>query len=247
MRLCVIPARGGSKGIENKNLRKVGGCSLVSRAAKVASSGNCFDFIVVSTDSPTIAREVSSSAVSIVDRPRELSGDRVGDLPVLKHALHDSESRHGVIFDTVVMLQPTSPLRSSEDVLAVISKLENHPELDWAVSVSLVDSKFHPLKLFVEDIASDVCETKLAVIDALQSSSIVARQQLSRCFVRNGVAYAYKRDFIKTAGDTHDYSCEAIGGVLVNHPTINIDVEEDLVQAERLLSQRCEMGDMFDI
>lgn len=237
MRLCVIPARGGSKGIKDKNLKVILGKSLVSWAVDVAEDSGLFDSIVVSTESDRIATEARKSRAEVVRRPLELAGDFVGDLPVLKQALEKCESRSRCTFSTVVMLQPTSPLRQACDIANSVSLLEEEGEeqYDWVMTVSPVNIKFHPLKVFVQPASGS---STIELIDPHKSSEIVARQQLSPCYIRNGLAYAFNSLFLRKSGATHKYENEQIGMVVVNRPIANIDSLEDLAAAEQLMIDR---------
>jgi CMP-N,N'-diacetyllegionaminic acid synthase len=234
MRLCVIPARGGSKGVKDKNLRVISGHSLTGWAVGAAKSSRLFDQVVVSTDSKKIGEEARKYGADVVERPEELSGDLIGDLPVLKQALEECESRSRCTFSTVVMLQPTSPLRQACDIAKSVSLLEEEGEerYDWVMTVSPVNIKFHPLKVFVQTAPGS---STIELIDPHRSSEIVARQQLSPCFMRNGLAYAFDSLFLRKSGPTHKYGNEHIGMVVVNRPIANIDSLEDLEAAEQLM------------
>ena len=110
--LAVVPARGGSKGVPLKNLRQVGGVSLVARAGHLVRELLEIDRAVVSTDHDGIAQAATEAGLDApFRRPEELSGDLVSDLDVLTHALLACESADDVRYDVVLMLQPTSPLR----------------------------------------------------------------------------------------------------------------------------------------
>ena len=150
--LAVVPARGGSKGIPLKNLRHVAGRSLVAHAAGIAAAVDEIDRRVVSTDHEGIATEAEAHGLAApFRRPEALSGDRVGDWDVLQHALTEMERIDGCIYDIVVMLQPTSPLRTAANVRDTIVKLvDGGHDAVWTVSPT--DLKYHPLKqLSVED------------------------------------------------------------------------------------------------
>jgi N-acetylneuraminate synthase len=121
--VCLIPARGGSKGLPDKNLRPVGGMSLVGRAvvcgrefARLAGLSRLR--VLVDTDSPTIAEEARRWGGEVPFlRPAELAGDTVSTAASTLAALERLE-RGGAEVNDVILLQPTSPLRSAEDVLA---------------------------------------------------------------------------------------------------------------------------------
>ena len=105
--LAVIPARGGSKGIPLKNLKKVGGVPIVELASQVASSVEFIDRIVVSTDNEEIAKAaINGGADAPFRRPEVLSGDRISDVQVLTHALKEMERQDKKKYDVSVKLLP---------------------------------------------------------------------------------------------------------------------------------------------
>lgn len=220
--LVVVPARGGSKGIKLKNIKKVNGVPLVSIAGKVATSLAYVDRAVVSTDHPEI-RDIAVEAglEAPFMRPDTLSGDIVGDTEVLTHALLEMEKRDEVEYDIVVMLQPTSPMRKPEHVTQTVTKLiEEGYDAVWTVSET--DSKSHPLKqLVIED-------DRLEYYDS-EGSNIIARQQLVPVYHRNGAAYAISRSCL-----LHSKSIkgEKTSAVIIKTPLVNIDTEFDLQLAE---------------
>lgn len=133
--LWLIPARGGSKGIPNKNLKPFCGLSLVARSVKQAM--NCAaeqDTIFVSTDSTHIKDEAEKHGIEIPFlRPDEFSQDTSSTYSVILHVLEEFKKR-GREFDRVVLLQPTSPFREEKDILGAIKIWE--PDIDMVVSVN---------------------------------------------------------------------------------------------------------------
>ena len=122
--LAIIPARGGSKGIKLKNIKKINGIPLIAYTAKVVSKSKLIDRAVVSTDNKKI-RDISIQFGLDCPfvRPKNLSGPRVPDMPVLVHALKKIEKIDNVRYDIVLMLQPTSPLRSKSILERAIKDL----------------------------------------------------------------------------------------------------------------------------
>ena len=147
--LWLIPARGGSKGIPNKNLKPFCGESLVSRAVKqalyCASPG---DIVYVSTDSEEIKKEAERCGVSIpFMRPKELAGDTASTYSVIIETLKRF-SQSGVQFQRVILLQPTSPFRTCQDIIGAEKLWKTG--IDMVVSVT--ESKSNPyFNLFETD------------------------------------------------------------------------------------------------
>jgi CMP-N,N'-diacetyllegionaminic acid synthase len=228
--LAIVPARGGSKGIRLKNLRVVAGQSLLARTLALASSLPEISHVCVSTDHPDIkAAALQFDGVTIVDRPEELSGDRVADSPVLKHALEATDALLDMRFDVVLMLQVTSPLRDARDIRECLEALANDNG-DAAWTVSPTELHFHPLKQLVVDDAGN-----MDLYDS-RGLEIVARQQLTPVFHRNGSCYALRRDFLMSS-DTL-FSPGRSKAIISEGVRVNIDTEEDLTLAEELLAER---------
>ena len=119
--LAVIPARGGSKGVPGKNLRTVGGRSLVARAVGAARAAASVDRVVVSTDDPAIAREAEASGAVVVVRPAELATDEAASESALLHALEVA----GDGVDVLVFVQATSPFVDPDDLDAAVARVRS--------------------------------------------------------------------------------------------------------------------------
>lgn len=116
--IALIPARGGSKRIPKKNLQCVGDDSLVGKAVLTAKESGLFDHIILSTDSNEIARDAKSylDDLIIFRRPSVLAKDDTPMLPVVHHAVEEYTKRYKNPPDDIVLLQPTSPFRTADDV-----------------------------------------------------------------------------------------------------------------------------------
>lgn len=226
--LVVVPARGGSKGIKLKNIRTIDGVPLVSLAGHVVKQLSFVDRAVVSTDHPEIARVAEESGLGVpFMRPDKLSGDVVADWDVLHHALLECERLDNKKYDVVLMLQPTSPFRKPEHVLQTVQKLiTGGYDSVWTVSES--DAKAHPLKQLV------IQEDHLDYYDPV-GANIIARQQLTPVYHRNGVAYAITRDCLlnkkNIKGDRTSF-------VVIDEFMVNIDTELDFMLAEFFLQYK---------
>ena len=224
--LVVVPARGGSKGVPLKNIHPLLGRPLIAYTADVALALKCCDRAVVSTDHPEIARVAAETGLEVPFlRPPELSGDRVSDLDVLTHALVTLAAR-GTVYDVVVMLQPTAPLRRVAHVDDTVRALvDGGWDAVWTVTPT--ELKYHPLKqLRVGDGGG------LSYYDQ-RGSSIIARQQLEAVHHRNGLAYAFTRDCLLNQKTIMGQRSAA---VVVDEPGVSIDTLEDFQRAEELMS-----------
>ncbi|MBD3308029.1 acylneuraminate cytidylyltransferase family protein [candidate division KSB3 bacterium] len=226
--LVVVPARGGSKGIKLKNIYPLGGKPLLVYTGEVVQHLDYIDRAVVSTDHAEIARVARSCGLDVpFYRPESLSGDRIGDWDVLHHALREIEARDKKTYDIVVMLQPTSPMRKPEHVTRTVETLIQG-KYDAVWTVSLTDSKAHPLKQLV------MRDGRLDYYDPA-GAQIIARQQLTPVYHRNGVAYAITRDCLL---EKHSIKGDTTGVVIIDEPLANIDTAFDVRLAEFLLTQQ---------
>lgn len=121
--LAVIPARGGSKGIVQKNLRRVAGVPLVVRTVQVALDATRVSRVVVSTDDSEIATTVRAAGAEVVERPAQLSGDAASSESALLHTLDEYREREAWEPDLLVFLQCTSPLTTAADIDGTIETL----------------------------------------------------------------------------------------------------------------------------
>jgi len=227
--LAVIPARGGSKGIPKKNIAMLAGRPLISYTTELCQSMAWIDATVVSTDSAEIAAvALKTPGITIVSRPEELSGDRIGDHPVLVQAIDEAERTFGE-FDAVIMLQPTSPLRTVHDVESCLARLaQSGCDAVWTVSET--ELTYHPRKQLMLSEGGGLS----FVIPG--GESIIARQQLEPVYHRNGVCYAFRRDFL--AGGSSIFSESNTTAIVTRGRHISIDTPEDLAEVEELLAQK---------
>ena len=217
--LGLIPARGGSKSIPRKNLVDLGGVPLIQWTIQAALGSN-LERVVVSTDDDEIA-EISKSLGAEVPfkRPAELSSDQTLSIDVVLHALDVLEED----FDAVMMLQPTSPFRTSIDIEGAIKIIDGASSV---ISVVPVEGT-HPARMkFVED---------GVLIDPPFAESIenMPRQELRPMYIRNGAIYLTRISDLR-----HRTFKGALSRALImpKERSINIDTGFDLALARVALS-----------
>jgi CMP-N-acetylneuraminic acid synthetase len=233
-RLALIPARSGSKDVSDKNIRQIGGRSLLSLAIATAREASLFDRIFVSTDSADYASEAAREGVETPWlRPAGLATDTALVADAIRHTL-ETFSHRGERFDTVTLLEPTSPLRLPEDIAAVVEAAEAEG-WDAAFTVSAVPLNYHPLKQFQMD-ADGAARFVMGA-----ASPNVNRQSLSRTYVRNGIAYAVRSAAFLQTGSIHGTRARAIE---IDRPVVSIDTEEDFVTAATLMGVRAAKKDV---
>ena len=224
--LAVIPARGGSKGIPRKNLCKAGGISLVARAVKFTKALMWIDRVVLSTDDREIAEEGRKYGAEVPFlRPLELAGDTSKSVDVWRHALIEVEKYYNTSFEISILLEPTSPFREPRHMEEVVEKLVEGG-YDSVLTVSETDSKGHPLKQMV------IKDNRVGYYDDA-GKDIIARQQLTPVYHRNGVAYAIMRKCLVEQKTIIGANASA---VIIDEPLVNIDTKHDLMIAQFLMS-----------
>ena len=225
--LAVIPARGGSKGIPRKNLRRINGKSLVAYAAEAALSAKSVDKAVISTDDHEIREEgLRFGLEAPFLRPAELATDEASSIDTWRHAWLESENFYGVQFDASVLLEPTSPNRTPSDIDEAIRLLSTNG-VDSIVSVSLLDPHYAPEKLLQI--------TREGALNHFLTSkeATVRRQDLGRYYIRNGVCYALTREALLRQAKIFT---ENTLPLIISRSVSNIDTLEDLSEAVILLN-----------
>lgn len=221
--LAVVPARRGSKGIPGKNLRAVGGRSLVRRAVDAALGSSHVTTIAVTTDDPEVVDEVRELSVSLVNRPAELADDHAPLIDVVLHAATSvGVSDPGAL---LVLLQPTSPLRTEAHIDAAVRMLVD--EARPAV-LSVTESEHHPKKMLRLD--GDTVEP-LFGREWLHRS----RQELEPVFRQNGAVYAVRLGVLRDERTFCPPGCGALR--MSREESVDVDEPSDLALAEWILGR----------
>lgn len=224
--MAIIPARGGSKGVPRKNIAMLAGKPLIWYTITAALECPSLGEVMVSTEDEEIGRVSKECGAVVIHRPEALAADDTPTLPVLQHAVTTLEHARGSAFDTVVVLQPTSPLRIAEDIDGAIHKMLA-TGCDSVVSVCELE---HPLE-WVLLLDGD------RVIPPVEARIRAGRRQEARKAYRpNGAVYVARRDIIirenRILGeDTRAY-------VMPPERSVDIDTELDLRVAEAILQGR---------
>lgn len=221
--IIVIPARGGSKGIKLKNLKKIHKRSLLEIVINFSKSLKLTKYIVVSSDHSKILNLAKKNGVIPIKRPKKLSGDFISDYQVIYHSVRVIEKSEKKKFDYIFYLQPTSPFRKKKDILSAFKQVIKE-KYDCSFSVSNVDIKYHPKKIFI-------LKGKFINLFSNLGKKILARQQLNKIFIRNGVFYIFNRNklfFKKSIYLKKNYP------FIIRHKLKNIDTYSDLRESRRL-------------
>ncbi len=232
----VIPARGGSKGIPRKNIYPILGKPLIAYTIEAAKASKLVTDLAVSTEDDEIARVCKSLGVDVpFKRPAELATDTAPSLTVVQHAVEEMEARLGCLYDVIVMLQPTTPLRTAADIDNGIQLL-----LDTGAEsvVSVVDvGANHPLRM--KRIVKD--NVLVNYIDQ-GYEDMRPRQQLPPVYIRSGDIYVSRRNVIMVQNKMIGQDCRAY--IVSPERSVNIDTPFDLILAEYLLEKRSGQEDL---
>ena len=215
--LAVIPARGGSKEVPKKNLALVAGMSLVARTIVFAKDSGLFDHIHVSTDDPAIAEEASRFGLKPeFFRSDNASNDRASSSEVLLDVRRQF-IKMGYSVNRYVLLEPTSPMRETKYVKESIDLTDSR--FDASLTLSAVDTRYHPDKQF------QILNECGAEFFTERGRGIVARQDLSHTYIRNGFCYVVTDDALVSGGSIFG---SKLGAVICDVPFVNIDSHDDL-------------------
>lgn len=224
--LGIIPARAGSKGVVGKNLRHVAGLPLIGHAIRTAKESRRLNHFLVTTDGDDIAAAAHQLDSPVVQRPARLAEDDTPMPPVLQHAIEWAEAHHGVTYDGLVLLQPTAPIRTGDDVDAVIEQLFED-DVDSVISVCPVEDE-HPARMYELDSAGRM----QPLWPDLEMSQ---RQDLPALYHRNGALYAARRDLLMDHGTLVGPRRRAY--VMDRKLLVNVDDERDLMIAEAVVGR----------
>jgi CMP-N,N'-diacetyllegionaminic acid synthase len=180
--LVIIPARGGSKGVPKKNLKILGEQPLISHAITCAKASKKTTRIIVSTDSEEIAEVSRQFGSEVILRPEDLATDTSNVVTAVEHVYHELKED----FDIIVLLQPTSPLRTANDLDNIITLFEKDKNTDGVISVVPMDD-MHPARMY--NLGSNE-----ALLPFLTEGETARRQDLKPVYYRNGCFYAVKTE-----------------------------------------------------
>ncbi len=220
--LALIPARGNSKGIPRKNIKPIAGKPLIAWAIEAALCSRVLDAVVVSTEDEEIAEVARQWGAQVpFRRPPELAQDDTPGIDPVLHALEQLPD-----FDVVLLLQPTSPLRTTEDIDACIS-LAQDMQASSVVSVSKPGK--HPYWMY--SLGTD--QRLQTLIDV---PPILRRQDLPPVYAVNGALYYTRTNWLQ---QQHTFvTAETVAYVMPSERSVDLDTQLDWKLAEILLKER---------
>lgn len=226
--LGLITARGGSKGIPRKNIANLAGKPLIAWTIQAALASQRLSHVVVSTDDDEIAGVARAWGAEVPFlRPAELSGDRSAHMPVVLHAVRWLQEYRGLEPEWVVLLQPTCPFRTAQDIDAAI-------DLAWEKGadsvISVCPARDHPY--LSKAVADDG-----RLLDFIQPpEGYLPRQSLPPVYTLNGAIYVARREPLLTAQTF--YFARTYAYVMPPERSLDIDTPWDLIIADLLLKDK---------
>lgn len=225
--LGLIPARGGSKGIKNKNIVKLAGKPLIAYTIEAARESGLFNALILSTDSPDIAKAALESGLPCgALRPAHLSTDEAKTSDVLRHELEQYEAEHNHKVDTLILLQPTTPLRTIADIQ---NAYKAYLASGQKSLISCYDAQaVHPSIMYKKQ------GDKL--MPYMGDGALMRRQEMPDVYVRNGALYIVDRDYFLETGRAVSETPALYE--MPRERSVNIDVEDDIALAEFYLERK---------
>lgn len=223
--LAIITARGGSKGIPKKNIKKLGDKPLIFYTIKAANQSKLIDKLILSSDNREIINVCKKYKVEVpFVRPARFATNGATSIDVARHAMGFMEKKDKCFYDYLIILQPTSPFRLPEDIDNLI-KLVINKRADSGVSLSKIISD-HPLKAkkIINGTVSDYC----------LKEEIFRRQDLPVVYKRDGIAYVLNRKVLNRKYFFGDFT---VGYIIPNYRSIDINNEYDWIIAEYMYNK----------
>jgi CMP-N,N'-diacetyllegionaminic acid synthase len=223
MIIAIIPARSNSKRIKNKNITLLNGKPLINYTIDASLSCKSVSKTIISTDNPEIIESLKVENIDIYKRPASLAQDETTLMPVIKDVLDSTKNINS--FDYFVLLQPTSPIRTSKHIQEAINFII-HENADSLISVVKVEK--NPLKAFMID--------KKGILHGVVNNSypFASAQFLPKCYYPNGAIYIKRiSTFLK---DNSFIDKTTIPYLMDAKDSIDIDTYSDLKLAEKILN-----------
>ena len=228
--LGLIPARGGSKGIHNKNIVPLLGRAMLAYSCEAALASRQLSRVIISTDNLSIAEVAKEHGVEVpFMRPDELAQDNTLALPVVQHAVQWLQEKEGYNPDAVMILQPTSPLRRAEHITGAVEVM-NHTGADTVVSVVEVPHNFGPDSLMLVDANGSLEPYQVGPM-------VLRRQDKTIPYARNGPSVLLVKTTTLIDLNTL-YGANTQPYVMDQIDSFDVDTQDDLIIIEALLKLR---------
>ncbi|MBH0328295.1 flagellar modification protein B [Brevibacillus brevis] len=228
-RLCTICARGGSKGVKNKNIRPIMDRPLIAFSIKQAKQSGLFDCVAVSSDSKDILEAAMKYGADIlIERPVQMATDQSAKLPAIQHCVNEVEKQLKVTFDTLVDLDATSPLRIVEDIQGAVELLERNR---CSNVITAAPARRSPYFNLVE-----LNTNGFVQLSKKLDQAIVRRQDSPKCYDMNASIYVWSREAFYGANSV--FYADTMLFEMPEERSIDIDSEVDFMFVDFLLNQK---------
>lgn len=220
--LCIIPARYGSKQIPLKNLEFLNKRPLFKISIDCALRSKYIDKIIFSSDSKYFLDKIKNTEIIKDLRPKKLSGNKSMIFDTIKYIIKKYDEN----YDSIILLQPTSPFRKLSDINSSIKKFYSFEQVDNLISVSRVFDN-HPARMY------KLNKQILTPLDKKQTVS--RRQDLPKIYLRNGSIYIFKKENII---QNKFYGQKILHHEMPSLRSINIDNHLDLLIARNIIRNK---------
>lgn len=227
--LAIIPARGGSKGLPRKNVKKLCGKPLIVWSIEAGLKSNYVDELIVSTDDKEIVEIATKYGAKVPFlRPDYLASDTATSFDAVKHTIDYYKNELGKEFDYIVLLEPTSPLRESDDIDSAIKKLL-HSNADSIVGISKTEDQ-NPAFLILKDDSNYISgyENK--------EMKVLRRQDISDVYFFEGTIYISKIEVLLNKKSF--YHKNTIGYEVPKYKSLEIDDMDDFIMVEAIMKYK---------
>lgn len=226
--LALIPARAGSRRVPRKNTRLLGGKPLARWTFEAALAADSIGKVLLSTDDPDLIALAEQMGIGVLERPQDLAGDHASSVDVALHAL-DCEKAAGRDWNSLCLLQPTSPFRAERRIDEGLAILRNSPDIDAVVGVA--EPSHHPLHCLLENPDGSV-----ALLESVSGTGAGRRSQdLPRAWALTGSFYAIRA---VTLRETRSFLPPRCHPLACTRPGEDIDIDwpADFERAEHHLA-----------
>jgi len=226
--LAIIPARGGSKGIHRKNIKPLAGKPLIQYSIEAAQQSSYITDIVVSTDDDEIVSIVRQAGGDVVMRPEKLARDDSLVMDAVRHVI-DEKKKTGFTCDVFILLEPTAPFRTPEDIDNTVDLLR-WQNADSAATFSETDTPPTRIWRFNNHIPEPFIEG---------SDPFLPRQAHPKGYILNGMVYVMKTSLLDDYPDSNSFLLgKTVGHIIPSERVVDIDTEFDFLIAEQMLKAK---------
>lgn len=225
--LAVVPARAGSKGVPGKNRRHLAGRPLVEWTFQAAKACKLLDEIICTTDDTEVMQLARQAGIGCMKRPAVLAQDTTPMLDVLLHLVTQLKKEQ-IEFDYMVLLQPTSPLRTAADITRAVCRAIEQKAANLATVTKV---PLRPGLLLTGPLGKE----SFQVTALAKKWADVRRQDAAGLYVVNGAIYVYKRTFLRPQAKLN---APDVGLLLAKTHSLDIDTEQDFKRCQRVLLRR---------